>query len=381
MAKPKKTEKQTSVPPSSLRGRIKSDFPKHSFEQALRVAKAIEEANGGKPLPPLEAAQALGISPGSSDFRVLLSSSIKYGLTSGSFNSDRINLEPLGQSIVEPRSEEEAKAAMQKAAFNPETLRAIFDYYKGKKLPEQTFFENAVSREFGVPKEHASTCVQVFTANVEFLGLAKFLKSGKWLGTEPQFETGKTNEEQSIPKQESNESDAQTEAEEDVAKRIAGVTDVLEEKIADTIKTNHKVFISHGKNKEIVSQLKELLTFGRFDPVVSVERDTTSIPVPEKVFQDMRDCAAAVIHVMSEGNLLDTDGKQVPRINENVLIEIGAAIALYDKKFVLLVQKGVKLPSNLQGLYRCEYEGDKLDYEATMKLLKTFNQFRDNPKP
>ena len=55
-------------------------------------------------------------------------------------------------------------------------------------------------------------------------------------------------------------------------------------------------------------------------------------------------------------------------------------MALYDKKFVLLVQKGVKLPSSLQGLYRCEYEGDKLDYASTMKLLKTFNQFRDDEK-
>jgi hypothetical protein len=38
-------------------------------------------------------------------------------------------------------------------------------------------------------------------------------------------------------------------------------------------------------------------------------------------------------------------------------------------------QQGVELHSNLQGLYRCEYSGDKLDYEATMKLLKTFNPF------
>lgn len=122
----------------------------------------------------------------------------------------------------------------------------------------------------------------------------------------------------------------------------------------------------------------EILMYGKFEPIISVERDMTSIPVPEKVFEDMRECAAGIIHVMSEGTLKDAEGREVTRINENVLIEIGAAIALYRKKFILLVQKGVKLPSNLQGLYRCEYEGDKLDYEATMKLLKTFNQFREN---
>jgi hypothetical protein len=31
----------------------------------------------------------------------------------------------------------------------------------------------------------------------------------------------------------------------------------------------------------------------------------------------------------------------------------------------------VSLPSNLQGPYRCEYEGDKLDYDATMKILES----------
>lgn len=90
----------------------------------------------------------------------------------------------------------------------------------------------------------------------------------------------------------------------------------------------------------------------------------------------MRSCGAGVIYVGSEGKYLDRDGGAHSKINDNVLIEIGAAMALYGKKVILLVEKGVTLPSNLQGLYRCDFEGDRLDYEATMKLLKTFSQFR-----
>ena len=63
-------------------------------------------------------------------------------------------------------------------------------------------------------------------------------------------------------------------------------------------------------------------------------------------------------------------------LNPNVLIEIGAALALYKRNFILLVEKGVQLPSNLQGLYEVRYEGGKLDYEATMKLLRAFSDFR-----
>jgi predicted nucleotide-binding protein len=138
----------------------------------------------------------------------------------------------------------------------------------------------------------------------------------------------------------------------------------------------NRVFISHGKQRAIVIQIKELLEFGKFDPVVSVEREATAISVPEKVFEDMRSCAAGIIHVGAEGKYLDTDGNEQTKLNDNVLIEIGAAMALYGKKVILLVEKGVSLPSNLQGLYRCDFEGDRLEYDSTMKLLKTFSQFR-----
>ena len=43
----------------------------------------------------------------------------------------------------------------------------------------------------------------------------------------------------------------------------------------DAAKAN-RVFISHGKQREIVNQVKELLQFGNFDPVVSVERESTA---------------------------------------------------------------------------------------------------------
>jgi predicted nucleotide-binding protein len=140
--------------------------------------------------------------------------------------------------------------------------------------------------------------------------------------------------------------------------------------------SNNRVLITHGRNRDIVNQLKELLTFGNFQPVVSVEQETVSKPVPDKVMDDMRSCAAAIIHVGTELRLIDPNGKEHRILNPNVLNEIGGAMALYGRKFILLVEKGVSLPSNLQGLYEVGYEGDRLDYESTMKLLKAFNDFR-----
>lgn len=138
----------------------------------------------------------------------------------------------------------------------------------------------------------------------------------------------------------------------------------------------NRVFITHGKNKKILEQVKELVIFGKFEPVIAQERETAAKPVPDKVLDDMRACRAAVIHVDVERELLDDKGSKIPQINGNVLIEIGAAMALYGRNFILLVEEGVNLPSNLQGLYECRYKGDELNMTATMKLLKAFNDFQ-----
>ena len=137
----------------------------------------------------------------------------------------------------------------------------------------------------------------------------------------------------------------------------------------------NRVFIAHGRQKPIVGQIKSLLRSRKFEPVVSVERETTAIPVPKKVFEDMRSCGAGVAHIGAEGKYRDAAGKERAKLNDNVLIEIGAAMALYRKKVILVVERGVRLPSNLQGLYRCYLNGDRLDRKSETKLRKAVRQF------
>jgi len=140
---------------------------------------------------------------------------------------------------------------------------------------------------------------------------------------------------------------------------------------------NNKVFITHGKNKTVLEQIKKIVSFGPYQPVIAQERESLAKPVPEKVMDDMRACSAAVIHVSSEGTYKDANGKERSKINDNVLIEIGAAMALYKRNFILVVEDGLELPSNLQGLYQCRYTRNELGMEATMKLLEAFKEFRE----
>jgi hypothetical protein len=255
--------------------------------------------------------------------------------------------------------------AKVEAALRPTIIRQFYQKYDKGKFPSDKIAQN-VLLSMGVPKDRLKDVYDIISNAGEVAGIIHRTKTGLYVAistpSSGKHEATKTTE-----------SGAEAEGSPD---QVTGY-----EKEAESVSpipklVNNRVFISHGKNKAVVEQLKELLTFGKFMPVVAVEHETPSKPVSDKVMEDMRSCFAGVIHVESEEEVLDREGKTLHKINENVLIEIGAAMALYGNNFVLLVQKGIHLPSNLQGLYRCDYEGEKLDYPATMKLLKAFNEFK-----
>jgi predicted nucleotide-binding protein len=141
--------------------------------------------------------------------------------------------------------------------------------------------------------------------------------------------------------------------------------------LARPAELGNRVFIAHTKNKRILEQIKRTVISVGFQPVIPVRSEAGGKPIPESVMNDMRSCSAAVIHVGAED-----DGKGNRLLNSNVLIEIGAAMMHCPDRFVLVVEEGVQVPSNLQGLYQCHYSGDSLDWDAGMKIQETLRGLR-----
>lgn len=135
-----------------------------------------------------------------------------------------------------------------------------------------------------------------------------------------------------------------------------------------------RVFISHGSNSDIVEQIEVMLDVASIEAEIAEAEETTAIPVPEKVLNSMRRCSAGIIAVTVDEGRKDDEGNYT--LNENVLIEIGAAFVLYDRRVVLLWDKRLTVPSNVQGLYRCEFEGDELSWTAGMKMMKAIQGFK-----
>jgi len=366
VAKAKKQSKAEPAKVPEARSIVKqSDFPSLTLEQALRIPRALWDDFAGKSAAPHEVALSIDMTPTSGPWRSLCGAAIAYGLTEGGCNAEVITLTPLGRRIVAPEAEGDDSKARTEAALKPRIVHEFFKKYDRAKFPQDQIAENVLVT-MGLPKDRAKTAVTALKATGRDVGIVREMKTGLFVALDAPTVQERAPTEEIEHEQESNVIELRREG------RPAASHVVPK----PTHEGSNKVFITHGQSRAIVNQIKELLNFGKFEPVVSVERESTAIPVPDKVFEDMRACSAGVIHVGSEGELLDEQGNKHIHINQNVLIEIGAAIALYQKRVILLVEKGVTLPSNLQGLYRCEYSGDKLDYDATMKLLKTFNEFR-----
>jgi hypothetical protein len=339
-----------------------SKIPSLSLSETLRLAQSLSDDFAGRPTAPHQLAISVDISPTSSNWRDLCGASIAYGLTSGGCNAQSISLNELGKRIVAPTIEGDDVTAKVDAALRPEIAHQFFENYNRAKFPQDKIARNVLA-EMGVPPDRLDQILGILKQNGEFVGIILQTKTGPFVAIEsPPEHTEIISEVLEEPTPPSAEAVSSEQARSAIASLYPA--------------RNQQVFITHGKNKEIVNQLKDLLTFGKFIPVVAEEHETTSKPVPEKVLEDMRSCFAGIIHVASEDELSDRSGAIHHKINENVLIEIGAAMALYNRNFILLVQKGIHLPTNLQGLYLCYYEGEKLDYEATMKLLKAFNEFK-----
>lgn len=365
----KKTSKKA---PSSRRTRLsQSDVPGVSLEQALRIPRALHESYAAKPAAPLRVAAAMDVQPTSGPFRQLCGAAIAYGLTEGGYNASEVGLTALGKRIVRPTVDGDDLAAKKEALLQPRVIREFLEKYNGSPIPKDAIARNVLA-DMGVPDERASEVLALIVESAEALGLITEIKNNRYVDLDSVVAASSTDLPPSLSTPDGSQSD---ESEEPLLPPKSPSIVPSEERLVD-IQRARRVFITHGKNQALVDPIKRLLAFGEMEPVVSVEKQSVSQPVPEKVMNDMRSCGAAIIHVEDELRLMDSATKEHIVLNPNVLIEIGAAMALFGRRFILLVKRGVTLPSNLQGLFEVRYDGDSLDGDATMRLLEAINEMK-----
>jgi hypothetical protein len=276
-----------------------SEVPALSLEQALRVPTAIAEY-GAKPVSAVNLAMALDMSPSSGTFRALCGAAIAYGLTAGGYNANQIAISPLGRRIVKPTQEGDDLLAKREALLRPRIIKSFLERYDGSAVPREEIAINVLV-ELEVPHERAAKVLNLILEGAQEVGFLHEIKGKSYVELRGTLTGIKASNE-------TDENDA------GIPSEVTPPEDPSHPRQVDqnpVISARHKrVFVTHGKNREFLEPIKQLLGFGGMTPVISVERTSVSKPVPEKVMDEMRSCGAAIIHVDGDEKLMDGEAKE-----------------------------------------------------------------------
>lgn len=357
-----------------------AEVPSFSLQQAIRVPRAIADHFGHRPTRPLQVAKAMELAPDSGNFRMLCGAAVAYGLTEGGAFAKEIGISPLGMRVVRPTADNDDVAAKREALLKPRVVGQLLKRYDGSPLPREDIGMN-VLQEMGVPQKRSKAVLSLIIEGAESVDLLVENKGKRYVdlhGAAPDrvevSGDAATRDLDAIDLDPDDGRHAQS-----TSRDLAFPATASAE--ADQA-LRRRVFITHGKNRDLLEPIKKLLGFGEMEAVISVDTTSVAQPVPDKVLNLMRTCGAAIIHVDAERELFDPKTNQPEvRVNDNVLIEIGAAMALYGRRFILLVREGATLPSNLQGLFEVRYGGETLDMAATIKLMEAINDIKNHPLP
>ena len=122
-----------------------NDVPRFPITDALRIPQAIADHYASKPTTPLNVAAALDMRPTSSRFRMLCGAATAYGLTSGGYNANEIEITDLGRRIVRPTDEGEDDLAAKREAFlSPRIIGDFLRKYDNSPLPREDIAINVL---------------------------------------------------------------------------------------------------------------------------------------------------------------------------------------------------------------------------------------------
>lgn len=339
------------------------NFPKHKLEDALVLPQKIQDEMGGKPMKRLLLADALGVSPSSSNFRELLSSSFKYGLTEGTEKATDIRLTQAGGDSTQAQDQSRRLKALRTAALAPDVFGRFMRAYADKKLPSKEMMSRILISEYGVPSSLADECRDVLIANGRYVDVIRDIGGSAHVllyadvamdidedASESPFEVEATAS--VTPAQPAPSTPTQPPAE-----------------VSKPKEAPRAIFIGHGKNKGPLAQLQKILSSFQIPHKVVSDEANLGRPIPQKVKDTMEECGSAILIFTKDEKFFDAQGNEIWRPSENVVHELGAASFAYGDRIVIFKEKGIHFPTNFQSIGYIEFEEGSLESKTT-ELLK-----------
>ena len=141
------------------------EYPRASLRAALQLADAIDGFAGSCSVS--LAAEKLGKKV-SGAFQAQIGSSVKFGLINS--KAGKLSVSPLYRNYKLAYTPDDAQQYLREALLSPPLFNAIFNRFKGQKLPVN-HFEKMLIKEFNVPDEIASRVSGYFLDGIKQAGL------------------------------------------------------------------------------------------------------------------------------------------------------------------------------------------------------------------
>jgi hypothetical protein len=130
------------------------------------------------------------------------------------------------------------------------------------------------------------------------------------------------------------------------------------------------------KNPRIVELIQQTLKVANLRGIqVNAIWDRTNSKSEELESTSRASCALIVV-LGEDSFITDSEGKS--RIKQNLLLELGAAHVLYERRVIVLADKAISLCAGLEDLVSYAFAGDRLDWEAGLQLINRLTEFRES---
>lgn len=359
--------------PEPRRERLsQSEMPSYTLEEAVGIAQALVDNFAGRSAPPHDVAFALGTSPTSSAWKMMSGAAAAYGLTAGAYNAQEIVLSDLGRQVVAG----DRKAILQ-AVLTPRISNEIFRRYDRQKFPKPEI-ASKIMPALGLPLERVEKYYAILKANGIFAGILRAQGAGFFVALDgaPQVTsasgsvdaTGDVSEDDVVVPFATNT------AANDPAPPV-GLTPPEPAKLK-------KLFVAHGKNHQALEDLKKILLELKIPFTVAIDEPHSGRPISAKVAGLMNECSAGIFVFTRDEQFFkkaaDGSMEEVWRSSENVVFELGAAGKLWDRKIIIIKEKGVTLATDFKDLGYIEFDPGMLSSKVmdifkeliSMKLIK-----------
>jgi predicted nucleotide-binding protein len=135
-----------------------------------------------------------------------------------------------------------------------------------------------------------------------------------------------------------------------------------------------KAFIAHGGKSGVLDKLREFIQALGIDPLIVELLPSKGMSVDEKVNKYIKDADCGIV-LATKGGIVDTTGnkpKQHPRLN--VIDEFERLRTTFPNKTILLLEKGVDLPSNISSFTYEPFARQSMDraFTAIARELTAF---------